>query len=173
MSFLRNGIANIKGIFSGAGGWLLDAGRNIINGLINGIKSAIGGVKSLLDSVTGWIPDWKGPPDRDKKLLRDSGRLVMTGFIRGIVDEVSSLRRTLGGVTDIIPTTINANVAQVSGVVPASALVSAPASPIAAAGDTNYITVQIDPSDLVGLQQIERFVASVRQEARMREGVRV
>ena len=38
--------ANVTGVFDGAGSWLLDAGRQIVQGLINGIKSAIGGAVS-------------------------------------------------------------------------------------------------------------------------------
>ena len=39
-------------------------------------------------------------------------------------------------------------------------------------GDSYEITVTIDPSDLKGLQEIETFVASLRQQVRQREGVR-
>ena len=66
---------------------------------------------------------------------------------------------------------VTQQVTQTGNLVPAGALVAAPATPAVAGGDTNYITVQIDPSDLAGLKQIEDFVASIRQKARQRQGV--
>src|SRR5690606_34663643 len=35
----------VKGIFGGAGSWLVSAGKALIQGFVNGIKSAIGSVK--------------------------------------------------------------------------------------------------------------------------------
>lgn len=41
----------IKGFFSGAGSWLVDAGRQMIQGLISGIKSMAGSVGNAVKSV--------------------------------------------------------------------------------------------------------------------------
>lgn len=41
---------NIRSLFAAAGEWLVSAGRNIINGLWNGMKNAWGSVKSWLSS---------------------------------------------------------------------------------------------------------------------------
>jgi phage-related protein len=45
----------IKGFFDGARGWLLAAGRNIIQGLIDGIGSMIGAVGSAIGSIVSKI----------------------------------------------------------------------------------------------------------------------
>lgn len=114
----------IVGFFSNAGGLLLQAGRDIIRGLIEGITSQIGALKSKLDSLTSMIPDLKGPEQRDKKLLYDSGQLIMQGLLRGISSEIPHLRSLLTGVTfNVVP-----GAAQAGMAVPGSASPSMGAS---------------------------------------------
>jgi len=84
------------------GSLLYNAGRSIINGLINGIRSAFGALESTLNWVTSRIPDWKGPPARDRKLLEPAGTAIMGGLIRGIRGELPALRSELGGVTALV-----------------------------------------------------------------------
>jgi hypothetical protein len=62
----------------------------------------IGVVKSKLQKVTSLIPDWKGPADKDKYLLRNAGRLIMDGLINGIDDKTNALKRQLRDVTRIV-----------------------------------------------------------------------
>jgi hypothetical protein len=102
LGLVRSIVGSIKGVFSGAGGWLAGAGRAIIDGLVNGISSAIGRVRDILSSVTNLIPDWKGPADKDAKLLHPAGNLIMQGLISGIQNQLPNLQGTLGGVTDMI-----------------------------------------------------------------------
>jgi hypothetical protein len=99
-----SGVKNaVTGAFSGAGSWLLSAGRKIIDGLVSGIRSGFDRVKGLLKSLTSLLPDWKGPAELDKKILRQSGQLVMKGFQSGLEDQFSSVRKTLGGLTGDLP----------------------------------------------------------------------
>mgnify|MGYP002758052614 CR=1 FL=1 len=44
----------VQGVFASAGSWLVNAGKNIISGLINGIKSMFGQVENAIGSV---LPD--------------------------------------------------------------------------------------------------------------------
>lgn len=89
----------VKSAFSDAGSWLMDAGRKIVQGLINGIKAMIGSVKDALGSVTKLIPSWKGPEDVDRRLLVPAGQAIMGGLETGIESQRKSLRRLLGEVT--------------------------------------------------------------------------
>ena len=57
MSFISSIPGRIMGFFSSAGSWLLSAGRNIIQGLINGITGAIGGAISAVKNAVGGIID--------------------------------------------------------------------------------------------------------------------
>ncbi|MEU7972153.1 hypothetical protein AB0B48_08925 [Micromonospora sp. NPDC049089] len=109
----RRALSSVASTFSGLrgritsavgnlGSLLYNAGRSIINGLINGIRSALGALQSTLNYVTSVIPDWKGPPDRDRKLLEPAGSSIMGGLIRGIRGELPALRSELGGVTALV-----------------------------------------------------------------------
>lgn len=89
--------------FSGARSWLASAGRQIIDGLISGIRSGFDRVRGLLNSLTGMLPDWKGPAKVDAKILEPSGDLVMAGFEAGLQKRIGSIRKTLAGVTADLP----------------------------------------------------------------------
>jgi phage-related protein len=45
----------IRGFFADAGSWLVEAGRNIIGGLVRGIESRIGDIASAIGSIAGKI----------------------------------------------------------------------------------------------------------------------
>lgn len=92
----------IGDFFSGAGTWLLDAGKSIISGLVDGITSGIDWVADKLSFITDMLPEWKGPPSRDAVLLRGSGALIMQGLMDGIGSETSALQAQLGGITGTI-----------------------------------------------------------------------
>lgn len=91
------------GALGDLGGILWNAGASLIRGLVDGIKSKIGSIRSTLSGVTGMLPDWKGPAAVDAKILRPAGRLLMQGFQRGITDETPSLQAQLGGLTGALP----------------------------------------------------------------------
>ncbi|MDI6908634.1 hypothetical protein [Nocardioides sp.] len=92
----------VSAVFSGALDWLVDAGKNIIRGLISGIDSMIGAVKDKLGKLTDLIPDIKGPPAKDRRLLRPAGQMIIEGLIDGIDDAIPDVKRKLGGVTDLL-----------------------------------------------------------------------
>lgn len=89
--------------FSGSGGWLVNAGQQIIAGLVQGIKNALGSLRAVLSTVTNSIPAWKGPMAKDKKLLVPTGKAIMGGLEEGIQSQVRSLSSLLGGITAAIP----------------------------------------------------------------------
>lgn len=85
------------------GNLLWNAGASIINGFLNGIKSGFNRVKSTLNTLTSWLPDWKGPAPVDKVILRDSGRMVIDGFIKGLEGRFPAVRRSLSSLTSSLP----------------------------------------------------------------------
>lgn len=103
---LVNAVARIPGmifrIFSGAGNWLWNAGRNIMSGLINGIASMFGRLRDWLSSVTNLIPSWKGPAKRDAALLTKNGQLIMQSLIDGFVSKLPQIQASLGDISQRI-----------------------------------------------------------------------
>ncbi|WP_017601654.1 phage tail protein [Nocardiopsis lucentensis] len=121
VSTVRGIPGKIKSVFSNAKNILLRAGRNIIQGLIDGVSRMIGSLRDKFSSVTGMIPDWKGPMRVDMKLLEPSGAALMSGLERGVEGGLPGLRSTLRGVTREIPSNIDTTMrhsgGQQSGVV--------------------------------------------------------
>lgn len=98
----------VIGFFRNAGSWLWNAGKNIIQGLINGIVSMFNRLRDTLGSVTRVIPSWKGPPSVDRKLLTDNGRLIMQSLIRGFEDQLPKVQAALSMVTNHMISTTGA-----------------------------------------------------------------
>lgn len=108
VNFVRNLPTSIKNIFSNAGSWLISAGKNVIQGFINGLKSMYGSVKSSLGGLTSKLTSWKGPAPVDKVLLTPAGELIMEGFVKGLESQYGTVRKSLAGLTEDIakPATI-------------------------------------------------------------------
>lgn len=100
ISFVTSLPSRIKGIFSGAGSWLWNAGVSIIKGLLDGISSMFSSVKNKLSSLTNMLPSWKGPAPVDKVLLTPAGEMIMQGLIRGLESQYGAVRSSLQGLTE-------------------------------------------------------------------------
>jgi hypothetical protein len=92
----------VTGAFGGAGRWLANAGKQIIGGLVSGITSRIGEVRSTLGNLTSMIPQWKGPKKKDKKLLYDVGRTIIGGLVSGFQSAAPGVAAYLRKFTDRI-----------------------------------------------------------------------
>jgi len=80
---------------SGIGSTLVDAGRRLIDGLIDGIEAKIGEVQSTLSTLTAMLPEWKGPAAKDRTILVGAGRLVIDGFRSAMESRYASVRASL------------------------------------------------------------------------------
>ena len=100
MSTVRNIPINIQNVFSNAGSWLWNAGKNVIQGFINGLSSMFSSVQNKLSSLTSYLPSWKGPAPVDRVILKDAGQLVMQGFINGLESQYGAVRKSLQGFTE-------------------------------------------------------------------------
>ena len=82
----------ITGFFSGAGSWLVDSGRSILEGLKNGIMSAVGDVANTVSGAVGQIRGLfpfspaKWGPFSGHGYTTYSGKALMGDFGESIAD---------------------------------------------------------------------------------------
>lgn len=103
VTFVKGIPGKVKGALGDLGGLLVNAGKNIIKGLISGVTGMIGSLKAKFSSITNMIPDWKGPMNVDLRLLKPSGKALLGGLMDGVDAQVPALRAQLGGITADIP----------------------------------------------------------------------
>ncbi|MFB8101353.1 hypothetical protein ACFC3O_00700 [Streptomyces sp. NPDC056007] len=116
--------SRIPAALGNLGGVLTAAGASLITGLISGIQSKIGAVRSKLGELTSMIPDWKGPKRKDATLLTPAGRSIIMGLIDGITATTPRLKSTLNSVTNRIERAIEINKTNKKKVPGLSALLS-------------------------------------------------
>lgn len=103
---IKTKVQEIKDFFKNAGEWLLNAGKNIIQGLIDGLTDKIKDLRKKLKEITDDIPKWKGPKSIDVRLLTPVGQDIMKSLMSGIQDQIPILQRQLQGITTQIGTTV-------------------------------------------------------------------
>lgn len=126
MNFITSIPSKIMGVFSGAGSWLLSAGKNIIQGLINGITNAIGGaISAVKDAVGGIIDGAKsllGIASPSKVFDREIGRMIPAGLGRGVSENVRAATRPVEDmVNSLLPSSIVTPMPIMSNPVPMNA----------------------------------------------------
>lgn len=101
---LKTGVQNIinkvKDIFNSLKSIsLIDIGKKIMNGFLNGLKSAYKKVQDFIGGIGNWIREHKGPIQVDRKLLIPSGNAIMLGLNSGLnsgFDDVKSNVNSMG-----------------------------------------------------------------------------
>ncbi|MFS0912811.1 phage tail length tape measure family protein [Microbacterium sp. 179-I 3D2 NHS] len=88
-------------IFAGAGRWLYDAGKNIIDGLINGARSILVNLGNFFLDI---VPDWIKAPfkaalgiNSPSRVFHEYGDNTIQGYIDGVKARRADLQREVGG----------------------------------------------------------------------------
>lgn len=89
------------------GSILYNAGKDVIQGFVNGIKNAFNSVKDALGNLTSKLTSWKGPISFDKVILEKSGKAVIDGFVKGLESQYSNVQSSLGGLTNSLSGNVN------------------------------------------------------------------
>lgn len=97
LGFLGGIGSAISGIFAGAGSWLWNAGKSILTGLLNGLKSAWRSVTSFVGGIGSWIVKHKGPISHDRRMLVPAGKAIMGGFDKSLKAGWKDVQRTVNG----------------------------------------------------------------------------
>lgn len=126
MNFITSIPSRIMGVFSGSGSWLLSAGQNIIQGLINGITNSIGGaISAVKNAVSGIIDGAKsllGIASPSKVFDREIGRMIPAGLGRGVSEnERAATRPVEDMVNSLLPSSIVTPMPVMSNPVPMNA----------------------------------------------------
>lgn len=102
---LKNGVSNaidaVKGFFDRL--WNIDlsgAGRAIMDGFLNGLKSAWGAVTDFVGGIASWIAENKGPISYDRKLLIPAGQAIMGGFNNALMVGFDIVKNNVSGMAD-------------------------------------------------------------------------
>jgi len=87
---------SIRAPFENAGTWLYEAGKAIVDGLVNGIKAnfqaSIDAVKNLAGNITGWFKSTLGIAS-PSKVFKGYGANIVQGLVRGIRGNADAAKR--------------------------------------------------------------------------------
>lgn len=114
LGYVRTIAGKIVGALGNLGSLLFNAGSAVIQGLINGVTSKIGALKSKLGEITKMIPKIKGPYSKDKVLLTPAGIAIMEGLLHGMKKKWQPVKDFLQKVTDKVASTRD-KLAEVTG----------------------------------------------------------
>jgi len=117
---VSNGIDNVVGFFTGLPGRILDAignlhrllwnaGREIIEGLWDGLRERWEAVTDWFSGIGSQIRNLKGPIEKDRVLLTDIGEAIIGGLGEGMDREWAKVEKRLGTMTAEIPVTVGRN----------------------------------------------------------------
>ena len=109
---VTNLVSMITGIFNGI--WNIDlagAGRAIMDGFLNGLKSAWGAVTDFVGGIASWIADHKGPIEYDRKLLIPAGKAIMESLDEGLTNKFEAVKDTVSGMASEINDVFNNDIA--------------------------------------------------------------
>lgn len=103
VSFVKDLPGKILNALGDVGSLLLDAGKSIINGFLDGLKSAWDNVTGWIGGIGDWIAEHKGPEDYDKKLLIPAGNWIMEGLGKGLGEGFEGVKEQVSGMgNDIV-----------------------------------------------------------------------
>lgn len=97
----------ITGFFKGAGKWLWDAGKEIIGGLIGGIKNMMPDLGGVVGGIGNFIKGLKGPIEYDRVMLIPEGQAIMGGLMKGIGSKMPALGDQVSSIGPMIKSEVS------------------------------------------------------------------
>ncbi len=152
----------VMGFFAGAGSWLVDSGRALIDGFAKGIQNAVGGAISAVSGVVSQIRSFfpfspaKTGPFSGHGYTTFSGKALMEGWAEGI-----------GGGTGSVVSAITGAMETAQGMLSTGLTVAPAAGAAVAAGATYNITVNGGSvnADQRIMQAVDVLVSAAKRSA--------
>lgn len=110
LNFFRNLPQNILNAIGNVGNLLYNAGRSIIDGFLNGLRSMWGNVTSFVGGIADWIFSHKGPIQKDRKLLVPAGNAIMEGLGKGITEGFKPIMSDVSNMADDISSAMSGDI---------------------------------------------------------------
>ena len=98
-----SGWQNIFSYLNGVKSWMLGIGKNIIDGLINGISTGFDKLKTLWSKINNYMPDFmrkKMDIHSPSRVMRGIGRFIVAGLELGLGQQHGSLQKTYQRIVD-------------------------------------------------------------------------
>lgn len=138
LNWFRNLPSEIVSALGNLGSLLVNAGEQLISGLVSGISNSFGSVQSILGSLTSALTSWKGPPSKDKTLLYSAGQMIIDGFVSGLESKYSKVQSSLTGLTNSVSKNLTTSTtAKISAAVSSSATGSVKSSSVGSGAGTS------------------------------------
>ena len=112
-SFIGGIQSTVMGIFSGVGGWLLQVGRDLMQGMINGIVGMFKNVTKAIGDVVNGAIDWAKSVlgiHSPSTVFKNIGVNTMQGLVDGIASMVPTLNAQMDSISTGLSTSLQANV---------------------------------------------------------------
>lgn len=88
---------------------LWGAGKAIMDGFLNGLKSVWDKITGFVGGIADWIRDHKGPIEYDRRLLIPAGNAIMGGLNRGLDNGFDKTMAKVQSITGAIESRFNIN----------------------------------------------------------------
>ena len=166
VDFFRNMPSRILSALGNVGNLLVNAGKQIIDGFLNGLKSAFGKVQDFVGGIGDWIAAHKGPKEYDLKLLIPNGGWIMESLATGLKKAMPEVQKALDSVAgeiqgyDFGAATVEADFNAYKGRKAASK-----SNTNAGRGDTTIVVNNYSPKALTEKESARQFRQSARQLA--------
>lgn len=83
---------------------LVDAGKAIIDGFVQGLQAAWEAGKDFVGGIGSWIKENKGPIEYDRKLLVPAGHAIIGGLNSSMIDQFKNVKTSVLGMGNTIST---------------------------------------------------------------------